>query len=270
MYRLRTVWVYAVGLALTAFWSVRILGHNLVRSKGLARVAARAPRAWSSGILKAGGVRVRYEGLDRLPRDQAQILVANHESWFDVFALAATLPVDYRFVGKKELSQIPLFGPAWLAAGHYAIDRSDRQAAISSLDEVGGRMRAGRHTVVLFPEGTRSADGRMGAFKKGAFVMAINAGVPVIPVAILGSRRVMPKGRWSVRGGVIEVRIGQPIPTEAYTVERRDALTTVAREAIEALRTGRGSVEDSSSEGRVHSGVPADAREPAEAGWKAS
>lgn len=258
-----------MGLVLTAFWSVRILAHNLVRSRALARVVERAPRAWSSGILKAAGVRVRYEGLDRLPRDQAQILVANHESWFDVFALAATLPVDYRFVGKKELSEIPVFGPAWLAAGHYAIDRSDRQAAIASLDRVGSRMRKGRHTVVLFPEGTRSKDGTMGAFKKGAFVMAINAGVPIVPVAILGSRRIMPKGSWSVRGGEILVRVGQPIPTEDYAVDRRGALTTVAREAIEDLKTGNALPDQRADEG-VLSGGLGDAGRTTDTTWRAS
>ena len=268
MYRLKTVWVYATGLVLTLFWSLRILGHHVLGSKSLARVASRAPRAWSSGILRAAGVRVRYEGLDRLPRNQAQILVANHESWFDVFALAATLPVDYRFVGKKELSRIPLFGPAWLAAGHYAIDRSDRQAAITSLDRVGSRMREGGHTVVLFPEGTRSADGALGPFKKGAFVMAINAGVPIVPVAILGSRRIMPKGKWSVRGGEIEIRVGAPIPTEGYSVERRDALTKVARQAIEALKEGREIPGPSAGSGVPPAGQSGERSK--EAAWKAS
>lgn len=270
MYRLRTAWVYAVGLALTAFWSLRILALNLVGSDRLAHVTARAPRAWSSGILRAAGVDVRYEHLDRLPRDQAQILVANHESWFDVFALAATLPVDYRFVGKKELSRIPLFGPAWLAAGHYAIDRSDRQAAISSLDQVGTRMREGRHTVVLFPEGTRSADGTLGTFKKGAFVMAINAGVPIVPVAILGSRRIMPKGRWTVRSGDIRVRVGRPIPTGGHTVARRDALTHAAREAIQALKSADAPGDRVGDGARPPGGGVEEPRPATEAAWRAS
>ncbi len=269
MYRLRTVWVYAVGLVLTAFWSVRILGHKIVGSRSFAKVIHDAPRQWSSGILRAAGVRVRYVHLERLPQDRAQILVANHESWFDVFALAATLPVDYRFVGKQELAQIPIFGPAWLAAGHYSIDRSDRQAAIGSLDRVGRRMKEGGHTVVMFPEGTRSADGRLGSFKKGAFVMAINAGVPLVPVAIRGSRQVMPKGRWTVRSGEIEVRVGDSIPTEGYGVEDRDALTRVAKRRIEALK-------ESSAPGRPLSGGdatgPGDGASPkrTEAAWRAS
>lgn len=269
MYRLRTVWVYAVGLVLTAFWSLRILGHKLVGSKSFARVIHDAPRQWSSGILRAAGVRVRYENLERLPQGRAQILVANHESWFDVFALAATLPVDYRFVGKQELARIPVFGPAWLAAGHYSIDRSDRQAAIGSLDRVGRRMKEGGHTVVLFPEGTRSADGRLGPFKKGAFVMAINAGVPVVPVAIRGSRQIMPKGRWTARGGEIVVRVGESISTEGYGVEDRDALTRVAKGRIEALKEGPLPGRPLSGGGTVEpdEGAPP---EPEEAAWRAS
>ena len=233
---LRTVWVYAVGLVLTLYWSLRILLLSALKSPRLERTVHLAPRRWSSGILRATGVRVTYENLELLPRGQPQILVANHESWFDVFALAATLPVDYRFIGKKELSEIPLFGPAWLTAGHYAIDRSDRQAAVASLATVVERMREGGHTIVLFPEGTRSADGTMGPFKKGAFVMAINAEAPIVPVAILGSRSIMPKGRWRVRRGVVTIRVGHPIETKSYSVDQRDALTRVARERILALK----------------------------------
>ena len=199
-------------------------------------VATAAPRRWSSGILKAAGVRVRYENEGALPRGRPQILVANHQSWFDVFALAGTLPVDYRFVGKKELTKIPLFGPAWQVAGHYAIDRSDRQAAIASLNAVGHSMREKGHSIVLFPEGTRSPDGTLAPFKKGAFVMAINAEVPVVPIAITGSRAVMPKGKWSVRPGEIVVRIGEPIPTVGIDVDDRDQLTREAWRRVAALK----------------------------------
>ena len=233
---IRTAWAYLVGFAYTLVWSLRIFAHRVTGSSRLGEITDLAARKWAGGILRAAGVRVRYENEALLPRDQAQVLVANHQSWFDVFALCATLPVDYRFVAKKELSKIPLFGQAWVTAGHYAIDRSDRQAAIESLNSVGEPMRAHRHSVVLFPEGTRSDDGQLGPFKKGAFVMAISAGVPVVPLAILGSRDIMPKGRWRIRSGEITIRVGEQIPTTGLTVADRDTLAWKAKRRIAELK----------------------------------
>jgi 1-acyl-sn-glycerol-3-phosphate acyltransferase len=161
--------------------------------------------------------------------------VANHQSWFDVFALAGFLPGRGTFVAKEELERIPIFGGAWKACGHISIDRSDRKKAIESLDRAGERIRSEKRAVILFPEGTRSADGQLQEFKKGAFIVALKTGVPIVPIGISGSRHVMPKGSFLARPGEIRVRIGEPIPMEGLSVADRDALLGRSRMAVAEL-----------------------------------
>jgi 1-acyl-sn-glycerol-3-phosphate acyltransferase len=169
------------------------------------------------------------------------VLVANHVSWFDVLALASSLPGPFRFVGKKELTKVPIFGRAWQASGHISIDRHDRASALQSLAVARRRLEEDRPTVILFPEGTRSPTGELRAFKKGAFVLAIQTGVEVVPAAILGSREVMAKGSWTIHTGrTIRVRLGAPIPVDGLTVDDRDALTGRARAQVLELLGGAG------------------------------
>lgn len=233
---LNTLRAAFVALFSTAAYAPRILWAAMRKSPRLREISQELPRRWARAILRAGRVRVEVTGLENLPRDRSAILVANHESWFDVFALVANLPVDYRFVGKVELTRIPLFGPAWLSAGHISIDRKDRQRAIQSLEAAGQLLHRERVVVVMFPEGTRTPDGRLLPFKKGAFVLAAQTGVPLVPVGIQGSRAVMPKGKWRVRPGTIRVRIGDAIPTSGVGPDDRDRLLEQARTAVERLR----------------------------------
>ena len=232
---IRTAWVYLVGLIFTLYHGTRVVVHGALKTRRSPEVSDTAARKWSAQIAKAAGVTIEYENADRLQEHGAQILVANHQSWFDVFVLAATLPVTYRFVAKKELAKIPLFGAAWQTAGHYAIDRSDRQAAIDSLRVAGEHMRKAKHTVVMFPEGTRSDTGKLGPFKKGASMLAITAQVPIVPVGLVGTRDLMPKGRWKVRGGRVKVRVGEPIMTTGMVPGDRERLTTAAHTAVAQL-----------------------------------
>ncbi len=199
------------------------------------------PKSWTNSLLRAGGVRVEMEGLENLV--EPAVLVCNHVSWYDVFALVTHLPVDARFVGKKEIAKIPFFGPAWLASGHIPIDRSDRRAAIRSLEQAGETLRKHGGVVVMFPEGTRSADGELQPFKKGAFMLALQLGVPVIPAAVTGSRRIMRKGSPLVHPGTMKVRIGAPIPVEGMTVDDRDVLVERAHDAVKVLGAGSLTIE---------------------------
>lgn len=225
-----------VALAATIWHASRVVIAALVRSPRLREVSRDAPFRWGRAILRAARVKVEVEGLEHLPADGPAIIVANHESWFDVFALVAHLPVDYRFVGKIELTRVPLFGRAWLAAGHIAIDRGDRQKAIESLQRAGEILHREGAVVVMFPEGTRTRDGNLLPFKKGAFVLAAQSQVPLVPVGISGSRAIMPKGSWRVTPGTIRVRIGEPIPTHGLGEEQRNYLLEESRKAIEGLR----------------------------------
>jgi 1-acyl-sn-glycerol-3-phosphate acyltransferase len=194
-----------------------------------------AARLWSRWMLAVAGARVTVEGIENANVDRPHIFISNHQSWYDVFTLAATIPGLYRFVAKKELAKIPLFGRAWLAAGHISIDRSDSQSAIRSLEAAKESMERENASVVIFPEGTRSPTGELLPFKKGAFMLALHTGVEIVPVAISGSREILGKVGWQVRSGEIILRFGEPIPTADYTESQRDELIRRVRAAIQDL-----------------------------------
>jgi 1-acyl-sn-glycerol-3-phosphate acyltransferase len=186
-------------------------------------------------MVRLAGVRVRMEGAEREKLDRPLIVVANHLSWYDVFVLAGFFPGRSRFVAKDELRKIPLFGAAWETCGHVRVNRGDRAEAVRSLNEAGDRIHRERLNVIVFPEGTRSPDGSLLPFKKGAFVLALQTGVPILPVGISGSRDVMAKGSFRIRPGEIVVRVGEPIPVDGLTVADRDALMARARADVQAL-----------------------------------
>jgi 1-acyl-sn-glycerol-3-phosphate acyltransferase len=220
----------------TVFYAFRILWAARRTGPAAHEVLEESPRRWSRLILRSAGIRVVLENAQVIDPDRPQILVANHASWFDVPALAGHVPGKFRFVAKQELTKVPLFGPAWQAAGHIAIDRHDRNKAIDSLAEARRKLAEDRPTVILFPEGTRSPDGELRAFKKGAFVLGIQTGVEIVPAAIVGSRDVMAKGSWRVHTGrTIRIRFGTPIPVDGLDMKDRDSLTERARRAVAAL-----------------------------------
>lgn len=242
---IRTVWFYLVGGAGTLYCAGIVVLRAYLWRRNLHYACDRAARNWGRILLWAAGIKVSFEGLENVQTDGPQIVVANHQSWFDVFVLAAELPVRYRFVAKKELGGIPIFGKAWKGCGHVSVDRGNREAAISALDQAWREIREDKLTLVLFSEGTRSVDGRLKPFKKGAFVMAIQGQVPLVPMAIVGSRDIMAKGHVRVRSGEILVRVGKPISTEGATIRDRNRLMQECWESIFALK---GETEDQTEE----------------------
>jgi 1-acyl-sn-glycerol-3-phosphate acyltransferase len=235
------------GVVLTAFYAGRVALAARLRRTGLTCICDRMARLWAQRVLRIAGVTVRLEGVDRIEWDRSHVVVANHASWFDVFALIGFLPAKVRFVAKEELGRIPVFGYAWKSCGHISVDRSDRKQAVGSLQAAGRRVREEKLTMVLFPEGTRSADGRLQPFKKGAFVLAIETGVPLVPVGIVGSRAIMPKGSFRIRPGEITIRVGEPIGVEGLTIEHREQLLGASRAAVSALLGAHPAAEDGSS-----------------------
>ena len=223
------------------WYSGRVVLRSFFGARGaLCRSCDSGARGWSRAVLKLAGVSVRVEGVANLALDGAFIIIANHESWFDVWALAGCLPIDARFVAKKELERVPIFGRAWKACGHISIDRADRASAIESMIRAGQRIKEEGLHMVLFAEGTRCPDGALHPFKKGPFVMAIEGGVPIIPVGLVGSRPIMPKGSFRIRKGAITVRVGEPISVAGMEHADRDRLRDAARDAVAQLRGGEG------------------------------
>jgi len=182
-----------------------------------------APRLWSRALLRAAGVRVRLHNAERMPAGEPRIYVSNHVSWFDVFALASLLP-HYKFVGKAELFRIPIFGAAARAAGMIPIERENRKSAFQSYEEAVGRIRGGV-SVIVYPEGTRGRSYALRSFKKGPFVLAAVAQVPVVPTIVYGAMAVQPKGAWRIRPGTVDVHFLDPISTSGMTYDDRDRLS---------------------------------------------
>jgi 1-acyl-sn-glycerol-3-phosphate acyltransferases len=198
-----------------------------------------APRIWSRAALRAAGVKVvlhheRFIGSGH----EARVYVSNHVSWFEIFALATVLP-HYRFVAKKELSSIPVFGRAVKEVAGIFIDRGNRKAAFQSYAEAAEQIKTGV-SVAVFPEGTRGRSYELRSFKKGPFVLAIAAQVPVVPVVSWGSREIQGKGEIAIHSGVCELTFLDPIPTAGMSYDDRDRLMSIVwhRMAAELERRG--------------------------------
>jgi 1-acyl-sn-glycerol-3-phosphate acyltransferase len=194
-----------------------------------------APRTWTRILLWAGGVRVVLHGAERAHTGEARVFASNHVSWYDVFTLASVLP-RYRFVAKAELFAIPIFGPGARAVGTIPIQRENRKAAFGAYDEAAQHIRAGS-SVVVFPEGTRGREYALRPFKKGPFVLAIAAQVPVVPTVVHGTIRVLSRDSWRVRGGTVHVHFLEPVATAGLTYDDRDQLSRVVWQRMaDALR----------------------------------
>jgi 1-acyl-sn-glycerol-3-phosphate acyltransferase len=191
-------------------------------------------RIWSRALLAGPGVKVTVESRAALDPKRSYVFMANHASMIDIWALFVALPVRFRFIAKKQLAWIPLFGWAMQAGRFIFIDRQNAMAARRSIQEGARRIRSGQ-SVVIYPEGTRSRDGRMGAFKKGGFHLAIESGVEIVPVAIHGSGALMPKGAALIRSGTVRVEVDEPVPTAGLTPADLNALIERVRGRIATM-----------------------------------
>ena len=188
--------------------------------------------AWSRLLLRLLRVEVASEGLSRLPAG-AGVYTANHSSMLDILVVLAALPVDLKIIHKKSLSYVPVFGWSIALAGHIPIDRSNPFRARRSLDRAAERIRGGT-SVLAFPEGTRSRDGSVGHFKRGSFSLAIEAGAPVVPVSLEGVKALVPNGLFSLRPGLVRVRVHTPIPVAGRTTDSAQALAEEVRRVVAA------------------------------------
>jgi 1-acyl-sn-glycerol-3-phosphate acyltransferase len=186
---------------------------------------------WAKISLKVCSVKVEVKGAEHVNRDLPCIYMSNHQSYFDIFVLLVGLPVDFKFIMKKSLMKIPLMGTTMRRAGYLSVDRKDIKKAIISMDAAAEKIRNGA-SILVFPEGTRSKDGHIQDFKKGGFHTALKAGCDIIPIAILNSRDIVPKGSLRIKKGTIKMSIGRPIPVKDYSKGNINDLITRTREAI--------------------------------------
>lgn len=229
---LRTIWAAIVAIVVT----IPLASTVLV----IAMLSSASPwidpviRLWARLVLWGAGVEIRGERMETIDRGKRYILIANHHSYFDIPCIFAAIPQPIRFMAKKSLFSIPIFGWAISRAGFIPIDRKNRRTAVKSFDLAVTRIRKG-NTIVIFPEEGRSREVAMRPFQRGAFLLAIRSELPILPLAIDGTYEVFRAGARRITPGVVTVRVGTPIETAGAGVRAKDTLLEQSRGQIEAM-----------------------------------
>ena len=230
-YRARTLFIILWTVLMTGFFAVITIFSSFISKSG--DMPHNIARIWAKCILVGSGIRVTVKGLSNLDPAGSYIFISNHLSNFDIPVLLAYLPVQFRWLAKAELFKIPIFGYAMQRAGYISIDRSNRKSAIQSLNKAAKNIRNGV-SVLIFPEGTRSQDHNIQPFKKGGFVLAVDSGVPIIPLIIHGTWPIMPKKQILIKPGNVVLEIAKPIESSAYTRKTKDDLMEKVRNVMVA------------------------------------
>lgn len=225
----RTVFylIPAISLYTIVFGTLSLLSSLFNRRGHFAHWCA---RTWSRLILATTGVRVHVEGLERLEPGRTYLFVANHQSIYDIPILFWSLPYQLRIIAKESLGRFPFLGWHLRRAGHMLVDRNRPDRA--RIFEWASRLTSCGLSLIVFPEGTRSADGRVGRFKGGSFLVAIEAGLPVVPLSVVGSRHVMWKGRLAAHPGSVRLVVHQPVETRGLAIADARALAERIRAII--------------------------------------
>jgi 1-acyl-sn-glycerol-3-phosphate acyltransferase len=201
------------------------------KSKAKAQVY---PRALGLCLCQIANFRVRIEGSELLDPAKPYIFIGNHCSMADIMAFSGYITHDFRWIAKKELFSIPIFGTGMKAVDFIPIDRSHGRGAVQSLNDAAQRIAEGS-SVILFPEGTRSPDGHLQPFKTGAVMLAIKAGVEVVPVGFNGTHQALPKGKLLARGGKIVLRIGTPLSIKDFKAKDKQELASILQQRVAEL-----------------------------------
>ncbi|MFZ0612716.1 MAG: lysophospholipid acyltransferase family protein [Desulfobacterales bacterium] len=217
----RTIFIYIGTIVATIIVAPIVVVVALFSRTG--NLAHRIARLWARSILWVSGIDVTVSGGSAIDRRLPYIFMANHQSNFDIPVLLAHLPVQFRWLAKAELFRIPVFGRAMRGCGYISIDRFNRDSAFQSLSQAAATIKNGT-SVLIFPEGTRSPDATIRPFKKGPFVLAVDAGVPIVPVVICGTWSIMPKNRRIIKPCRVTLDILPPVATSGYGRNTKDEL----------------------------------------------
>lgn len=194
-------------------------------------------RMWARSLLFFAGVKAEVEGLDKIDPQGRYVFVSNHLSYMDTPVVFSRIPVQFRFLAKKGLFQIPFLGWHLKTAGHIPVPREDPLASLRTLSRTAELIGTHGISVLFFPEGGRSLDGKLSDFKDGAAYIAIKAQTPLVPLALVGTREIMPMGSAVIRPGRVRLRIGDPIATAGLTLKDRGRVTEAARKQVESMMT---------------------------------
>ncbi len=220
----------------TIFFGTINLIVSLFDQSGNTQVAI--ARVWSKSLLLLAGVKMDVDGVENISSNGSYLIASNHLSYMDTPVVLAHIPVQFRFLAKKGLFSIPFLGYHLKRAGHIPVPRDDPRGAVRTMQKAAEVIRARGISILVFPEGGRTRDGVLQPFKEGAAHIAIQAGVPIVPVALVGTREVLPMGSLNIRPGRVTLRIGKPIETKNLTARDRKQLTEEVREQIAGLLEG--------------------------------
>lgn len=195
------------------------------------RAAFHCGTIWAWLLCRMNFTRVRVSGRQNADPDSSYIIMSNHQSHFDVLAFYGHWGRQFRWVIKEELRKVPGLGWYCAAGGHLFVDRSSRERAIESLKKARPLLEGGA-SVMLFPEGTRTRDGKLLEFKKGGFMMALDMGLPILPVTISGTRNILPGGTMRLLPGKVHIQVHPPVDPKEFGMERRDELMAHVRDVI--------------------------------------
>jgi 1-acyl-sn-glycerol-3-phosphate acyltransferase len=226
---LRTIWTVFVAAMITPILAPPLIVISLFEETG--RIGYWLERLWARQVARSMGLTFSIQGTEKLVPGASYIVTPNHQGNADILALIITLPFRFRWVLKRELLRIPLFGWALGRTGAISLNRSDRPQAMRTLKD-GASKLAGGWSVLIYPEGTRTSDGHLQPFKKGAFMMAVHSGIPVLPVTCNGAFKIMPKKAFTFRPGHITVTVGDPIPSEGLGEDDVPRLMDQTRTAV--------------------------------------
>lgn len=221
----------AIVLATIVFGSVSLL-CSVFDNTGRAQHGV--ARAWSRVLLWVSGVKVRVTGVERVRPEAAYVFASNHLSYMDTPLVLACIPSQFRFLAKKSLFKIPFLGHHLHRAGHIPVPREDARASVRVMTEAARILRERNVSILAFPEGGRT-DGVLREFKEGAAYIAIKAGVPLVPLAVCGTREVLPMGSLHIRGGTVRLSVGEPIPTAGLSLRERERLTAELRQRVASM-----------------------------------
>lgn len=213
---LKIIWLSFWAIIATLVLFIPITSAAILSRTG--NLAFTLSKLWAYTLLIVTNVRPHIIGKEKIRKGQSYIIISNHQSEFDILALVTTLGIQFRWIIKKELKKAPLFGYTLYKSRNIFIDRSNTIDAIKSINEGINRLPKGA-SVMFFAEGTRSNDGSIQPFKKGGFIMAIEKGMPILPVTVSGSRKTLPKKSLVFSPGPIEVIVGEPVETSEYSQE---------------------------------------------------
>jgi 1-acyl-sn-glycerol-3-phosphate acyltransferase len=226
-YHTTKFWIIIILLSLV-LGTLAVLARLFDSSNNLSH---RVSSLWGRLLCTLNGIQVDVKGLEHIRQDQAQVFIANHQGFFDIFALSGFLPVQIRWVAKSSLFKIPFVGWAIAASGYIPVVRGNRKKSYQAFVATIEKLKAG-NSIVIFPEGTRSEDGTIGPFKKGGLLLSVRSGAPLVPVTLLGTGNIIKKGSGIIRPGRIQIIISPPIPSQTVVEEKEEKVLNTLRDII--------------------------------------